>query len=96
MSFVTSWFNVLLPKIRPLLYVNGGPIISVQVITTHNNILVISIDLIYTNILSLWLWQSVETTRKLNSSPSHMMPWLRLVQPTLYFLNMDSTNDRKH
>ena len=28
---LTSWMSFLLPKLRPLLYVNGGPIISVQV-----------------------------------------------------------------
>jgi hypothetical protein len=28
---VTRWMSVLLPKMRPLLYNNGGPIISVQV-----------------------------------------------------------------
>ena len=28
---VTRWMSVLLPKLRPLLYNNGGPIISVQV-----------------------------------------------------------------
>ena len=28
---VDSWLGVLLPKLRPLLYVNGGPIIAVQV-----------------------------------------------------------------
>lgn len=26
-----KWYSVLLPKIKPYLYVNGGPIISVQV-----------------------------------------------------------------
>ena len=30
-SAVDSWMGVLLPKLKPLLYVNGGPIISVQV-----------------------------------------------------------------
>jgi len=28
---VTDWFKQLLPRMRPLLYVNGGPIISVQI-----------------------------------------------------------------
>ncbi len=32
MSAVTNWMNELLPKIRPYLYKNGGPIITVQVI----------------------------------------------------------------
>ncbi|XP_043920855.1 beta-galactosidase-like [Protopterus annectens] len=31
LAAVDQWMNVLLPKIRPLLYNNGGPIISVQV-----------------------------------------------------------------
>ncbi|XP_028416196.1 beta-galactosidase-like [Dendronephthya gigantea] len=31
MDAVTSWMTVLLGKIKPFLYVNGGPIISVQV-----------------------------------------------------------------
>ena len=31
LSYLESWFNVLLPKLKPLLYSNGGPIISVQV-----------------------------------------------------------------
>ncbi|KAH8865903.1 Beta-galactosidase [Schistosoma japonicum] len=30
MKFVTKWFNVLLPCIKPYLYENGGPIIMVQ------------------------------------------------------------------
>ena len=30
-SAVTSWFKVLLPKLQPYLYSNGGPIISAQV-----------------------------------------------------------------
>ncbi|KAK4475994.1 hypothetical protein MN116_001229 [Schistosoma mekongi] len=30
MKFVTKWFNVLLPYIKPYLYENGGPIIMVQ------------------------------------------------------------------
>lgn len=29
--YVDIWFDNLLPKLRPLLYVNGGPIIMVQV-----------------------------------------------------------------
>ncbi|XP_028397866.1 beta-galactosidase-like [Dendronephthya gigantea] len=31
LSAVTSWMNVLLPKLKPYLYANGGPIIAVQV-----------------------------------------------------------------
>ena len=31
LTYVKSWMSVLLPKLRPLLYSNGGPIISVQV-----------------------------------------------------------------
>ncbi|CAF0778296.1 unnamed protein product [Rotaria sordida] len=31
LNAVTRWMSVLLPKIRPLLYNNGGPVISVQV-----------------------------------------------------------------
>ena len=31
LSYVESWMSVLLPKLKPLLYSNGGPIISVQV-----------------------------------------------------------------
>ena len=31
MSAVDKWMGVLLPKIKPLLYANGGPIITVQV-----------------------------------------------------------------
>ncbi|PFX20793.1 Beta-galactosidase [Stylophora pistillata] len=31
LSYVKSWMSVLLPKLKPLLYANGGPIISVQV-----------------------------------------------------------------
>jgi beta-galactosidase len=33
LSAVDNYMGVLLPKIRPLLYNNGGPIISVQVNT---------------------------------------------------------------
>ncbi|KAJ7376861.1 Beta-galactosidase-1-like protein [Desmophyllum pertusum] len=29
--YVESWMSVILPKLKPLLYVNGGPIISIQV-----------------------------------------------------------------
>lgn len=32
LKYVKDWYSVLLPKMRPLLYVNGGPIISVQVL----------------------------------------------------------------
>ena len=28
---VDRWMGVLLPKLKPLLYANGGPIIAVQV-----------------------------------------------------------------
>jgi hypothetical protein len=31
LTAVTRWMSVLLPKMRPLLYSNGGPIITVQV-----------------------------------------------------------------
>ena len=31
LNYVNSWMGVLLPKLKPLLYSNGGPIISVQV-----------------------------------------------------------------
>ena len=31
LTYVKSWMSILLPKLRPLLYSNGGPIISVQV-----------------------------------------------------------------
>ena len=31
MNAVNKWFSVLLPKIQPYLYNNGGPIISVQI-----------------------------------------------------------------
>ena len=31
LNAVDSWMGVLLPKLKPLLYENGGPIISVQV-----------------------------------------------------------------
>lgn len=31
LHYVEKWYSVLLPKIRPLLYHNGGPIISVGV-----------------------------------------------------------------
>jgi hypothetical protein len=31
MAAVDRWYNVFLPKIVPLLYKNGGPIITVQV-----------------------------------------------------------------
>ena len=31
LNYVKSWMSVLLPKLKPLLYSNGGPIISVQV-----------------------------------------------------------------
>ena len=30
MAAVTSWYDQLLPRIRPLLYANGGPVIMVQ------------------------------------------------------------------
>ena len=32
MSAVERWFQVFLPKITPLLYENGGPVLTVQVI----------------------------------------------------------------
>ena len=32
LAAVDKWLGVLLPKMRPLLYKNGGPIITVQVI----------------------------------------------------------------
>lgn len=31
MSKVDKWFSILLPKLKPYLYSNGGPIIMVQV-----------------------------------------------------------------
>ena len=31
LAAVDRWMGVLLPKLKPLLYANGGPIISVQV-----------------------------------------------------------------
>ena len=31
LAIVESWMHILLPKLKPLLYANGGPIISVQV-----------------------------------------------------------------
>ncbi|THD21220.1 Beta-galactosidase [Fasciola hepatica] len=31
MNAVTKWFNVLLPKLKPHLYANGGPIIIIQI-----------------------------------------------------------------
>ncbi len=31
MNAVNKWFSVLLPKIKPYLYNDGGPIISVQI-----------------------------------------------------------------
>ncbi|KAL5007876.1 hypothetical protein ScPMuIL_016682 [Solemya velum] len=31
LQFVGGWYDVLYPKIKPLLYVNGGPIITVQI-----------------------------------------------------------------
>ena len=31
LSYLKSWMSVLLPKLKPLLYSNGGPVISVQV-----------------------------------------------------------------
>jgi len=31
LNAVTRWMSVLLPKIRPLLYNNGGSVIAVQV-----------------------------------------------------------------
>ena len=30
-KFVEKWYSVVMPKLRPLLYSNGGPIITVQV-----------------------------------------------------------------
>lgn len=32
-----GWWNVLLPRIAPFLYKNGGPIIMVQVATTNSS-----------------------------------------------------------
>ncbi|XP_021359031.1 beta-galactosidase-like isoform X1 [Mizuhopecten yessoensis] len=29
--YVDQWFDVLMPKVKPLLYVNGGPIITIQI-----------------------------------------------------------------
>lgn len=31
MNYVARWYSVILPAIRPLLYINGGPVISVQI-----------------------------------------------------------------
>lgn len=38
LKYVDDWYsNVLLPKVKPLLYENGGPVIMVQVrILIHN------------------------------------------------------------
>lgn len=30
-KYVNRWLNVLLPRVQPLLYGNGGPVIMVQV-----------------------------------------------------------------
>ena len=37
-KYVDRWFSVLMPRIKPLLYVNGGPIIMVQVSTCSSYI----------------------------------------------------------
>jgi len=36
---VNKWFNILLPKIKPYLYQNSGPIISVQIENEYGIIL---------------------------------------------------------
>ena len=41
---VDSWMSVVLPKIKPLLYANGGPIISVQVENEYGSSLVCDHD----------------------------------------------------
>lgn len=30
-KYVEKWFSIILPRIKPYLYVNGGPVITVQV-----------------------------------------------------------------
>ena len=45
---VESWYSVLLPKIRPLLYSNGGPVITVQVENEYGSF---GCDKTYTSIL---------------------------------------------
>ena len=37
LAHVESWMSILLPKLEPLLYANGGPIISVQVENEYGN-----------------------------------------------------------
>ncbi|PFX18824.1 Beta-galactosidase [Stylophora pistillata] len=41
---VDSWMSVVLPKLQPLLYVNGGPIISVQVENEYGSFFVCDHD----------------------------------------------------
>ena len=40
MSLVDQWFSILLTKMKPLLYSNGGPIISVQVIEVRKTLVI--------------------------------------------------------
>ena len=37
LDLVRKWFSVVLPKVQPLLYNNGGPIISVQIENEYGN-----------------------------------------------------------
>lgn len=37
MAFVDSWWSVLLPKIAPYVYKNGGPILMVQASQIRQN-----------------------------------------------------------
>ena len=37
LDLVKKWFSVVLPKVKPLLYNNGGPIISVQIENEYGN-----------------------------------------------------------
>ena len=41
---VDSWMSVVLPKVRPLLYANGGPVISVQVENEYGSFFVCDHD----------------------------------------------------
>ena len=45
---VDRWLDVLLPKLKPLLYQNGGPIILTQVV---NNVVYIAFKLVLHSVL---------------------------------------------
>lgn len=47
LSYVTEWYKVLLPKLQPYMFVNGGPILMVQIENEYGSYALISPDTAY-------------------------------------------------